>query len=250
MKKIGLICLALVLALGGLGAAYALWSEALTISGTVETGTVDIECTNAFTDDDGKVDDDTKDAGDIGDINALYDKWGDASSDDPKESVANAARYDKDVGKSTATFTGAHTGTVELFNVYPSYYTTAYFLIHNNGSIPVKIQKVEQHCDVVHWTKVGTGPWVKRDASTWYEVTPCVVKLIDFGTLNNAVPEPDEKADLAVHVTGIELGQQLDHSQTVLMDIDIHVEQGAAELANYSFDEKVLFVQWNEYVAP
>ena len=42
MKKIGLICIALVLALGTLGAAYAAWIDTVTISGTVQTGSLDL----------------------------------------------------------------------------------------------------------------------------------------------------------------------------------------------------------------
>jgi len=42
MKKIGLLVLALVLALGTLGVAYAAWTDTIAIDGTVETGTLDI----------------------------------------------------------------------------------------------------------------------------------------------------------------------------------------------------------------
>ena len=42
MKKLGLISLALVVALGVLGVGYAMWSDTVTIDGTVETGSVDI----------------------------------------------------------------------------------------------------------------------------------------------------------------------------------------------------------------
>jgi hypothetical protein len=42
MKKIGLLCLALVLALGTLGVGYAMWSDQVTITGTVNTGSVEI----------------------------------------------------------------------------------------------------------------------------------------------------------------------------------------------------------------
>lgn len=41
-KKIGLLALALVLALGALGVGYATWTDTITIEGTVETGSVDI----------------------------------------------------------------------------------------------------------------------------------------------------------------------------------------------------------------
>jgi predicted ribosomally synthesized peptide with SipW-like signal peptide len=43
MKKIGLLCMALVIALGGLGIGYAAWIDTVTIDGTVTTGSVDVE---------------------------------------------------------------------------------------------------------------------------------------------------------------------------------------------------------------
>jgi hypothetical protein len=45
MKKIFILCLALVLALGSLGTAYALWYDELFIVGTVDTGTFDLQWT-------------------------------------------------------------------------------------------------------------------------------------------------------------------------------------------------------------
>jgi hypothetical protein len=42
-KKIGLLALALVLALGALGVGYAAWTDTIFITGTVETGSVDLE---------------------------------------------------------------------------------------------------------------------------------------------------------------------------------------------------------------
>jgi hypothetical protein len=42
MRKIGILCLILVIALGSLGVAYARWSDTVLISGTVNTGNVDI----------------------------------------------------------------------------------------------------------------------------------------------------------------------------------------------------------------
>jgi len=41
--KLGFICLALIIALGGTGLGYAYWSHALTVSGQVETGQLDWE---------------------------------------------------------------------------------------------------------------------------------------------------------------------------------------------------------------
>lgn len=43
MKKILLICMALVIALGALGVGYAAWTDTINITGTVNTGSVDID---------------------------------------------------------------------------------------------------------------------------------------------------------------------------------------------------------------
>ncbi len=43
MKKIGLLSLALVLALGALGVGYAAWTDQVTIEGTVTTGSVELD---------------------------------------------------------------------------------------------------------------------------------------------------------------------------------------------------------------
>ncbi|MCD6391565.1 MAG: hypothetical protein J7L92_06220, partial [Dehalococcoidia bacterium] len=43
MKKIGLLSLALVLALGTLGVGFAMWQDTVTIEGTVNTGSVDLD---------------------------------------------------------------------------------------------------------------------------------------------------------------------------------------------------------------
>jgi hypothetical protein len=43
MKKIGIFCLALVVAIGALGVGYAAWTDSIFINGTVKTGSVDID---------------------------------------------------------------------------------------------------------------------------------------------------------------------------------------------------------------
>jgi predicted ribosomally synthesized peptide with SipW-like signal peptide len=42
MKKIGLLALALVLALGALGVGYAMWTDTVTVNGTINTGSIDL----------------------------------------------------------------------------------------------------------------------------------------------------------------------------------------------------------------
>lgn len=140
MKKIAILCLALVMALGSLGIGYAMWDKTLYIDGTVYTGEVDAKFILAFTDDDGTVDDVDKDAGDDG-TQALYDHWGAASSADPLGPGPNPARSDKDVGKCTVVIDAdPQVLIVTLSNAYPSYGNTIWYEIENTGSIPVKVQ--------------------------------------------------------------------------------------------------------------
>ncbi len=47
MKKLGLICLVLIIALGAIGAGYAAWTDILQVNGTVTTGLLAWEITSA-----------------------------------------------------------------------------------------------------------------------------------------------------------------------------------------------------------
>jgi hypothetical protein len=46
MKKLGIICLTLVVALGLMGVGYAQWQQTLTVTGSVSTGTFDTQFQN------------------------------------------------------------------------------------------------------------------------------------------------------------------------------------------------------------
>lgn len=125
MKKIGLICMALVMALGSLGVGYAMWSKTLIIDGSVGTGDVNAEFTQAFTDDDEVTDDATKD-GPNADPPLGYTGYADGDSIypglDPAECPgANPYRYTKNVANSVAAITAPLlTATLTLNNAYPS----------------------------------------------------------------------------------------------------------------------------------
>ena len=232
--KIGIVFLVLVMVLATLGIGYAMWDKTLDITGTVVTGEVNAEFTAAYTDDDGVINDADHDGTDGADVG------------DPDASGKNVLRKDKDVGSSSAEV-GAdkQTASVTVLNAYPCYYTTAFFGIHNSGSIPVKVQVWEEHVNVDHWVSFDSGTtWEFRAASKWYEIEPCIKKHIIFGA---AEPPAGADPDLTVHITQIKIGQQLEPSEVIWVDVDIHVEQGADELATYTFDERVLLVQWNEY---
>jgi hypothetical protein len=260
---VGMLFMLLILSLAALGVAYGLWSKTITIGATVNTGDVNAEFTQAFTDDDNAVDDVSLDAEDTGlcdlppfdddgdgevdedpidgedndnDGTVDEDPEGKLTSCDPDGSGANAPRKEKDVGQCLAKTAdedpdqeGDQNAEVEILDGYPSYFCTAWFNIHNNGSIPVKVLKIDITDDL--------GVIIIEDAQ------PSTVYELD---LTGPDGEPDGEPDLNLHITGIELGQQIDPSQEVLMDIDMHVEEEAPSDATFSFEVRIELAQWNE----
>ena len=98
MKKIALICLALVVALGTLGVGFALWSDWLYIDGYVETGYIGAEWS----------------------IEYFYDN-------EEKPEVSYVEAY---LISPTLMY-------IDIYNAYPSVTYTVGWDIHNTGSIPI-----------------------------------------------------------------------------------------------------------------
>ena len=128
---------------------------------------------------------------------------------DPSESQTagnECARYDKDVATTHATLTDPGLITVIINNAYPSYYPTIFYGLENKGTIPGTIQTIE----------------VDEDATT-----PDVIDDID---------------ELLVTVTGIYEGQEIAPGIEIVGDLDIHVEQAAAQNATYTIRVKITIV--------
>jgi predicted ribosomally synthesized peptide with SipW-like signal peptide len=104
MKKMGFIILAVVLALGALGAGYAAWSQTLTINGSVSTGTYDVVFQNLGTSE--------TDALAVGTVTA--------------DNLA----------------TDGHSFKVTIGNGYPGYVGVATFEVKNTGTVPAKISSI------------------------------------------------------------------------------------------------------------
>ena len=142
MKKTGLICLVLLLALGALGVGYATWSQTLTITETVNTGKFCMEFMEPV---------------------SLLDELGPPPlfpTDDPdwnaEENFANVHQVNKNVAwgeiELTDPFEDPHYAgiLVTLHDVYPGYYNHAYYIIHNCGTIPAVLPVViVKDCDDV-----------------------------------------------------------------------------------------------------
>ena len=130
MKKIGLICLALVLALGALGVGYARWADNLYLEGAVTMGEVDWAFDNHLTP--GAYPEVTQHD------NGIDPLWG------------------KEVGSTEWLFIDSDidgdydTLQLTILNAYPFYYNHLSTWVHCNGSVPIII----------------VGAWVSFDGGT------------------------------------------------------------------------------------
>jgi hypothetical protein len=196
--KAGIVCLAVVVALGSLGAAYSYSSGTLKAGDTMAMACFTGPFTWVVSNDDGKVTNISPygaiDPGDDGG-GTNYDKWGGQRSDDPSEPQTRGvvcARYDKDVARTTAWMScDHHEITVLIENAYPCYYPTVFFGLRCPDS------------------PSGT-------------ITDIVIEN----------PYPDE---LTVTTSGIYEGQPISQCGEATGAVHVHVEQPAAQNAVYTF---------------
>jgi predicted ribosomally synthesized peptide with SipW-like signal peptide len=129
MKKIILIGLALVLALGTLGVGYAAWTDTVTISGPVTTGVLSWEYYDPFN------------------PNGPPKVSDDDSGPDPV-APPGSNEEGKDVAWKEFSFSDSDgDGDLDVFhitvnNAYPWYTNHISFWLHNNGTIPLKVDYV------------------------------------------------------------------------------------------------------------
>ncbi|MEM4485131.1 MAG: hypothetical protein QXE13_04730 [Sulfolobales archaeon] len=108
---------AILLMLAVIGAALAMWSDTLKVAVTVDTGEVDVEFDNVWTDDP------------QGAIDPGYDK-------DVATCYAEIVEIEDEEGNM-----GGDNDldlNITIVNGYPSYRCTVYFVVKNTGTIPVK----------------------------------------------------------------------------------------------------------------
>jgi len=139
MKKIVILCLTLVLALGALGVGYASWTDTVYVSGTVDTGKV------CF----------TLDPGRIHEVGGCPDSvWATWAYDGYSVSCPMGYHFggvaEAPEGKCVATvvFTTEDTdgdGNIDILNVtindaYPHFLADISFYVCNCGTIPIRIK--------------------------------------------------------------------------------------------------------------
>lgn len=179
MKKIGLICLALVLALGALGIGYAQWTETLTINGTVDTGELDWEFVgaNGF------------------DTAAGENDW---HCNDGFVGIPAYWQGDRDAGITSVAIVDPHTVSVTLDNVYPSYFTSVNLTPLNTGTVPLIVDTVN-----INGTTIRSTPSAVVKLDLGGDTNDDIEILWKDGFLNTILPgeQPDDMTFL-VHVLG------------------------------------------------
>jgi len=210
MKKIGLLCLALVLALGTLGVGYAMWWDDLTIEGSISTNTVTIGftefgCTEKY---ECPVGSETFFEGefegkDVATVTCEYD--------------ANSFVEDECTGLS-----GYKVGTVTIENGYPCHWTFITFVVRNLGTTPVIIQQ---------WQPVDPTGELTWDANLNSLCDASGNPVLRFRSVNL-------------------VGSQLHQGDQDKAEIDVHIEQPALMNHVYSFDIVIQAIQWNESPIP
>ncbi|MCS7124609.1 MAG: hypothetical protein NZ932_04240 [Candidatus Bathyarchaeota archaeon] len=191
-----------LIALAIVGFSYAHWYENLWLTGEVKTGNL---CARFWG------------------IVTRTDTGKDWTCD---EGFNNVRQINKDIGSSNAYFIDTNkdgcndTLVVELNNVYPCYYEHMAFWIHNCGTIPWKIVRVN-----------FTTPYETKSITK-----PSYLTL----DLNG-----DKKADIELY-WGNNFGQQVDPCGRVDISFDIHVLQPCPENTKLKFTATIIMVNWNE----
>jgi hypothetical protein len=130
LKRIGLLALALVIALGALGVGYAAWIDTIEIQGTAYTGTLDIDvsdCSSTFV---YKVPPDG--------IVVNYDSGSEDQNAPPDGELIASAVATFDNGPSDA-----DTATITFNGLFPEIDFRADLQIESLGTIPVKVSIAE-----------------------------------------------------------------------------------------------------------
>ena len=117
MKKVRVLALTLIFALGLMGAGYAYWTDTLTINNSVSTGELNVRF----------VDQNVTRGGD-----------NQVGTNDAGQRIAYWESYVKHEGLNNgpATIVSDKTVTTEVTNMYPGAYAQYYGTIENNGTIP------------------------------------------------------------------------------------------------------------------
>jgi hypothetical protein len=160
MRKIALLLVAMVLALGAMGAGYALWWKVLYINGTINTDNVDAEW-------------------------YVFNNPDDCSAEhnDPIPQWEGGGRLDKDVGCTDVWIDSGDPQIihVEIHNGYPCYYNDIELEFENTGSVPVKINGLT----VIPENFTLSSAYGADDGEIWIDMIDGLGDQVDPGELKS-----------------------------------------------------------------
>jgi hypothetical protein len=267
MKKIGILAMCLVLALGAMGVGFAKWSETLEISGLVNTGEVDIQFSDQWSNDPSMTGVQQRDPS-VGGDPTECGYWAFGLIDDPDTWEWMGAVGDKEVASIDCELVpgidddpvrgtddyAQDKMTVTVYNGYPCYFGNVAFSIDNIGTIPVKVE-------ALRLTKVSKDG-VDYPLATPIDLTAFVRYYVDFDPILEITDNPGDPDDyeFSIELSELAYGQQIDPVPTIPGssdpvgagvlaipgDICVHVEQAADELQTYDFTIEIVASQWNE----
>ena len=230
--KLGAIFLISVMALAGIGAGYAAWTDTITIDGTVNTGSVDIN------------------------IEYLSGTWvwkypehgfgywhGWASTSNPPDVIPADASF---VASASADFTEVDdTILITTVDLFPCQFFMVDFLIHYEGSVPGRINDLTIDSDNQLLMQLYAEGDIGYEAWTWTQTTE---------DINANGPGGMEYMD--VEITDVLFGYQLHYCDWILIKLWIHLPQywnnglPTDDLMNLEadFTASLGVIQWNEFV--
>ena len=211
----------LVLALGGLGVGYALWSDTAFLDVSVQTGNVEWEY--------------LRPPAEVGGAPRPPIVTQDDMGIDPPRHIPTipADPLAKNVAQTNWVYSDSDsdgdfdTLTITINNAYPGYTNHMAFWVHGKGSVPLHIEKVHFLVnDVVVETKTAIGG-------------------ISFDLGDGAIAGDD------IYVYwGDNFGAQLHACDFADMSFDITILQPAPQGATMSFQVQLEAVQYNESIHP
>jgi hypothetical protein len=250
LRRIGLLALALVISLGALGVAYAAWTDSVYVTGTVNTGTLDVDICGTSSTFVYKV----PDAEDTGYgpetvVDYYYSTEGDYEPPGGDAMlVAQAITENTSVWKEDGEIVDIDSATMTFKGVFPGIDFLTDVEVEYLGSVPAKISLAEiTPVDVEDpnydpdEAEILEALWALGESSDHTEGIWIDAELsTDDGETWIPVPNPGEDLEL--------LGLQLE--QGYLAHITMHVllpEDPAYEHLSLSFSGQITVIQWNEY---
>jgi len=199
----------LMIALMVVGFTYAMWFETLTITGTIETGSFDVDL-------------------------SLCHYWD--VEDEEKPWVANATAELSDDNKTL---------TITVVNAYPCFGFIVVFDIHNDGTIPAKLTNFNiwgnlTYADGTEVELDDIPEWIEGNWSLWYPDSDPHGDPDEYGTdwceLYNLVEGYQlDECDMLVIAVYFHVYENL--------DLQIEPPEDALLEFELTFDA----IQWNEY---